>query len=435
MQHIEDNSQDTSSPVSDPEVASRTSAHAPDTINLLDLLEVIAKRWRMIAKVMVVTCVLSAGLSLLKKNIYSGTAMVIPPQKDSLLGMMGAMFGGTAGGGMGGGISGMADLLGKGTTADLYVGMLNSRAISDRIIDRFKLMKLYDIEHRLDTYKALDKNVDISAGKKDGIISITVEDEDPKRAANMANAYVEELTRLLVRLNITGAGENRGFLDERLTKAKADLTKAEEALKSFQAKNKALDVPAQAQATITGVAELKAQLAAQEVQLSALRSRFTDNAQEVKDMKTSIGNLRGQIAQLEGKGGASSSIPAVGSIPGLGQEYVRLMREFKVQEAVFELLTKQKEMTELSEARDVAGIQVLQQATVPDKKVKPKRSIIVLLSTFASGFGALLYAFILEIGQHMPPADRERWDRIRGILPNLSIIISPLRRRAQEPVE
>ncbi len=419
MQHTEDTSKGTRPSVSAPEVVPLTSAPdsvpAPDVINLLDYLEVIAKRWKMIAKVMAITFVLTAGLSLLKKNIYSSTAMVIPPQKDSLMGMMGAMFGGS-GGGLGGGVSGMADLLGKGTTADLYVGMLNSRVVKDRIIDRFKLMQLYKQDYRLETYKALDKNVDISAGKKDGIISITVEDEDPKRAASMANAFVEELCRLQVRLNITGAGQNRGFLDERLAKAKADLTKAEEALKNFQAKNKALDVPAQAQATITGVAELKTQLAAQEVQLSALRSRFTDNAQEVKDLKTSIGNLRGQIARLEGSGGGSSSIPAVGSIPGLGQEYVRLMREFKIQETIFELLTKQNEMAKLSETRDVAGIQVLQQATPPDKKVKPKRSMIVLLSTFAAGFMAVLWAFLNEYGANMCAEDRQRLRTIREML-------------------
>lgn len=417
MQHIEDNSQDTSSPVSDPEVAPRvlTPDPAPDSdvISLLDYLEVIAKRWRMIVKMTVTAFVLSVVIALLLPNIYSSTAMILPPQQDSsMLGMMSAMTGGMA--------SLAGDLLGKGTTADLYVGMLNSNTVKDAIINRFKLIEVYEQDYRLDTYKKLDKNVDISAGKKDGIISVTVEDKDPKRAANMANAFVEELGKLTVRLNITGASQNRGYLENRLVKAKVDLSRAEDALKSFQLKNRALDVPDQAQATIAEIAGLKAQLATQEVQFSAIRSRFTDSAQEVKDLKTSTSNLRSQIAKLEGKGTGSSAIPSVGAVPSLGQEYVRLMREFKIQEAIFELLSKQYEMTKMDEARNVDGIQIIQKATVPDKKAKPKRSLIVLTATFFAGFGSVLFAFMHEAGTQMPEEDRLR---LKQVLSNLVSVL------------
>lgn len=389
----------------------------PDAINLLDYLEVIAKRWSMIVKVTAIAFVLSIAVAVMLPKIYSSTALILPPQQDSgLIGMMSAMTGGMAG------LAG--DLLGKGTTADLYVGILNSRAVADSIIDRFKLMDVYEQDYRIDTYKVLDKKVDIAAGKKDGIISVTVEDKDPKRAADMANAFVEELGKLSIKLNITGAGQNRGYLEERLSKAKVDLTRAEEAVKIFAQKNKALDVPEQAKAAILGVAQLKAQLAVQEVQLAAMRSRFTDTTQDVIDMKATIANLRSQIAQVEGKG-RISSIPSVGSLPGLGQEYVRLMREFKVQEAIFELLTKQYEMAKLSESKDISTMQIIQKATVPDKKNKPKRLIIVLGSTIAAGFGAMLYALILKAFQEMSLEDREKWNRIRNILPD----IPRLRRR------
>lgn len=141
---------------------------------------------------------------------------------------------------------------------------------------------------------------------------------------------MEELSKLTVKLNIIGAGQNRGYLEDRLAKGKVDLARAEESLKTFQSRNKAIDVPSQAQAAILGVAQLKAQLAVQEVQLAAMRSRFTDTTQDVIDMKATIANIRAQIAQVEGKD-RGSSIPSMGSIPELGQEYVRLMREFKVQ--------------------------------------------------------------------------------------------------------
>ncbi|WP_281184348.1 GNVR domain-containing protein [Trichlorobacter lovleyi] len=395
--------------------------HVEDEINLLEYLEVLARNWQMIAKVTAVAAVLAIVISLCLPNIYSATTRILPPQQDSS-GLMGMLMG--AAGGMGGMA---ADLLGKGTPADLYVGILSSEAVSDRIIDRFKLMDLYDQKYRVETYKALDKNVDIAAGKKDGIIVITVSDKDPKLAATMANAYVDELSRLLVKLNITGAGQNRSYLETRLAKARADLAAAEDALKAFQAKNKIVSVSDQAQASIGSIAQMKGQLAVQEVQLATLQRQFTENSQEVKTAKASIANLRGQIARLEGQGNGGA-IPGVGTMPELGQQYLRLMREFKIQEAIVELLTKQYEMAKLSEAKDVVSVQVIQAARVPDKKSKPKRAIIVLASTFAAGFMAVLYAFIREAATRMPPEDRARWQKIRSLLPDLSGLSSRLRR-------
>ncbi|WP_277058925.1 GumC family protein [Trichlorobacter lovleyi] len=395
---------------------------AEDEINLLEYLEVLARNWRMIAKTTAVAALLAVVVSLCLPNIYSATTRILPPQQDSS-GLMGMLMG--AAGGMGGMA---ADLLGKGTPADMYVGILSSEAVSDTIIDRFRLMEVYGQKYRVTTYKALDKNVDITAGKKDGIIAITVDDEDPKRAAAIANAYVEELGKLLVKLNITGAGQSRSFYEERLAKARGDLAKAEDALKAFQSKNKIISVSDQAQASISGIAQLKAQQAVQEVQLGTLQRQFTDNSQEVKSAKASIANLRSQIARLEGQGNGGS-IPGVGSVPELGQQYLRLMREFKIQETIVELLTKQYEMAKLSEAKDVVAVQVIQAARVPDKKNKPKRSLIVLAATFAAGFGAVLYAFIREAGERMPEEDRQRWKRIRGLLPDLNGLLSRRLRR------
>jgi uncharacterized protein involved in exopolysaccharide biosynthesis len=409
----------------DPESKPRSSNLAPppnpDVINLLDYLEVIAKNWRMIVRTAIIAAVLSVAYSLCLKNIYTATARIMPPQQDTGS-VVGALMGAA------GGLGGMAgDLLGKGTPSDLYVGILSTEAISDKIIDRFKLMEVYKQDYRVATYKILDKNVDIASGKKDGIISISVEDKDPKLAAAMANAYVEELGDLLSKQDISTAGQNRKYYEIRLAKAKADLAKAEDALKIFQLKNKAIDVTNQAKASIEGVAMLRAQLAVQEAQLSALLSQYTNSTQDVQSIKASIRNLKGQIAQLEGtqKG---SSIPSVGSVPDLGQEYIRLTREFKTQEAIVDLLTKQNEMAKLSETKNDNSIQIIQTAREPDKKTKPKRSLIVLATTFAAGFGAVLYAFIREAGERMPQEDRERWNRIRGLLPDISGVIARIRR-------
>lgn len=379
-------------------------ANKSEVISVLDYLEIIAKRWRMVVKITVAAFVVSIAVTFLLPKTYSSTAMILPPQQDSsMMGMMSMMTGGMA--------SLAGDLLGKGTTSDLYVGILNTNAIQDAIIDRFKLMQVYRQKYRSDTYKVLDEKTDIAAGKKDGIISITVEDEDPKRAADIANGFVDELGKLMVKLNITGAGQNRSYLEERLSKAKADLSRAEDALKVFQSRNQAPDVPEQARAAIVGVAQLKAQLAVQDVQLAGMRSHFTDSTQEIVDQKAAIAKLKMQIAQMEGNG-KGGSIPTMGSVPELGQEYVRLVREFKVQETIVELLTKQYEMAKLTESKDVDGMQIIQKAKVSDKKAKPKRALIVAMATFSAGVMALLYAFICEIGARIPREDRERWKAI-----------------------
>lgn len=321
-----------------------------------------------------------------------------------------------------------ADLLGKGTPADMYVGMLSSETISDKIIDRFKLMKLYDLQYRVDTYKLLHQKVDFSVGKKDGIISISVEDKNPKLAAKIANAYVEELGVLLVRLNSADAGQNRAYLEERLSKAKVDLENAGDALKQFQSKNKALDISDQAQGTIKGIADLEGLLTSEEVKLSGLKRIFTDSSQEVKNQQSVISNIKTQIAKFEGSR-SNSSIPGVASVPELEQKYLRLMREFKIQETIFELLTKQNEMTKLSEAKNISSIQVIQTAHEPDKKTKPQRSLIVIVTTFAAGLGAIFYAFIRESYNRLSPENRERWDRILNIVPRPSGFVSSLRSR------
>jgi len=396
--------------MNDTSIDSSGQALSDDEINLLDLLEVLAKRWKMIVMVTFSAAIVSVVYSLLLPNVYTATARILPPQQDNTItGLMMGMA--AAGGGSGGG--GLAQLFSKGTPGDQYVAMMQSDAIGNRIIDRFNLMAVMEWKYRVDALNSLKQKVRLEAGKKDGLITISVDDRDPKRAADIANAYIEELSSLLGRINVTGAGTNRKFFEERLAQAKVDLARAEDALKRFQSQNKALDVTEQAKGTIRGVAELMGQLAAEEVKLSALRQTLTESSTEVKNQKAVIAAIKGKIAQLEGNS-KGSSLPAVGSIPELGQEYLRLMREFKIQETLVELLTKQYEILKLSETRDQTPLQVIHTAMVPDRKSKPKRSLIVILSTITAGFVSIFAAFILEVGEKMTPESREQWNRIRG---------------------
>jgi len=370
-----------------------------DSINVLESLGVITKYKKMILMVTCAAALAALLFSLSLTKYYSATAKILPNQQNQSL--LSAVSGQ-----MGGGMSLAGGLLGGAGTSDLFAEMLKSDDIADAVVARFKLMEVYGKELRQDAYRELSKKVSIQTGKE-GIISITVDDREPRRAAEMANALVEEVDRLSAKVNMAQAGQSREFLENRLTKAKADLADAEEKLKGFQARNKALNVPEQARTAIEGVAHLMAQLAAQEVQLATLRSHFTDWNPEVKNAKASIANLKVQIARLEGQGGGA--VPSLGSVPPLGQEYVRLMREFKTQESIVGLLVNQYEMAKLSEANNVSTLQVIQAARVPERKSKPKRAQLVVVVACAGFLLSVIAAFVRERFAAMPAEEREKW--------------------------
>jgi len=380
-----------------------------DGPDFLDYLEIIFKRKKMILTVTILTFSILLTISLLSSPVYQSTARILPPQQNQ--GLMGLMMGG-------GGLSSLAgSMLGTGTSADQYASILMSERIRDSIIDRFKLMDEYEVKYRIKMYKRMDKLVKIKAGKKDGIITITTESKDAKKAADIANAYIDELNKLVAEMSMTDAGQNRGFLEGRLARAKADLVRAEEALNAFQSKNKAISVTDQAKASIEGVAMLKAQLAVQEAQLSAMRSQFTDSTQEVQAIKATVRNLKSQIDSLEGVGKGAGAIPAIGSVPDLGQKQVRLMREFKIQETLVELLTKQNELAKLTEAKNINSVQIIQKATIADHHFKlgfRKRHVILL--TFMVFAGAVAWVLFLDYRGKMPLEDVKRWDRIMALI-------------------
>jgi len=383
-----------------------------DEINLLDLLLVLAKRWKMIIGVPFVVAVITAVITLFMPNIYTAKTMIIPSDDNS--GGMGAALMSQLGG-----LAGMAGSLGGKTTGDLYVTMLKSETIKDPIIDNFKLLEKYEAKLRADVYKTLDSSSSITLGKKDGVITVSFSDKDPKFAASIANAYIDQLGKLAAQLSMAGAGSNRKFYEKQIAETRADLSRAEEALKEFQSKNKTISVPDQAKATIEGVAQLRGQLAIKEVELGTLKHKFTDNSQEVKSAKAAVAQLRGQIASLEGNGSGSSSIPNLGTVPQLGQEYMGLMREFKIQEAVLEMLTKQYELAQVTESKDTAPFQLLEKAKAPERKSKPKRAQIVIMAAFATGFLMVLLAFLQQFSEQMAPEDRQRWEQIKALLPDM----------------
>lgn len=361
-----------------------------DEISLLDLLIVLAKNKFMIIGVTFGVAALAAIISLALPNIYTGTAKLLPPQQSqSTAAMLLGQLGGLAG------ISGNS--LGIKNPNDLYVGMLKSRTVADSIISRFDLQKLYDEETMVQTRKQLERNTSISAGK-DGLITIEFDDEDPKRAATVANAYVAGLQKLTQNLAVTEAAQRRLFFEQQLKQAKEDLTTAEVAMKVTQEKTGLIQLDDQGRAIIEAVATLRAQIAAKEVELRAMRSFATEQNSEYIRNQQQLAGLRSELTKLERShiGGGGDILVPTGKVPEAGLEYVRRFRDIRYHETIFELLAKQFEVAKIDEAKEAAVVQVVDEAVPPDRKSRPRRSVIVVVFTLLAGIAAVLFAFVRE---------------------------------------
>lgn len=299
---------------------------ADDEINLLDLLIVLGKHKKMIIGTTFIVALLAIGGSLLMPNIYTATARILPPQQSqssasALLNQLG-------------GLAGMAGgSLGIKNPNDLYVAMLKSRSIMEKIAKRFDLQKVYEQETMTDTLTELGGSVTINSGK-DGVIGVEVSDKDPQLASNIANAFIEELNKLMQNYSLTDASQKRTFFEQQLRQSKDKLTDAEQVLD--------------------------------------------------KTPITSLG-------------------------------YLDAIRNLKYQEAVWEILAKQFEMSKMDEAKDFPLIQVLDKAVPPEKKSKPKRGLIVIMATLVAFFIAVIWAFVRDVltRSAKDPEQAERMEELR----------------------
>ena len=379
-----------------------------DEINLMDLLLVIAKHNRFILKLTGAAALLSVIYALLQPNIYTGKTVVMPPQQASssasaLLGQLGGLAG------MAGGAIGVKN------PSDLYVGMLKSRTVADALIERFKLVDLFKAKTMEPVRGALAGNTVITAGK-DGFITIEYSDKDPKLAAALANAYVNELDRLTQTLAVTEAAKRRLFYEKQLKGVREGLDLAESAMKEMQEKTGVIQLEGQSKAILGAEAELRAQIAAKEVELSAMRSFATEQNPDFRRVEQILSSLHSQLTKLEHDNHANNvEMTSKGKIPELAVEYGHKMRDLKYYEKLFEFMTQQVLVAKIDEAKDAAIIQVVDKALVPEVKSKPKRSMIVLLATILAFFVGIIWAFIKEAGERagQNPEQTERMNLLR----------------------
>ena len=383
-----------------------------DEINLMDLVLVLAKHNRFIIKLTASVAVLAVIYALLQPNIYTAKTVILPPQQGaSTASMLLGSLGGLAG--LAGGAAGIK------SPNDLHIGMLKSRTVADKMIARFKLQQKYEAKTLEATRKALAGATVIASGK-DGFITIEYSDEDPKFAASVANAYVEELDKLNNTLAVTEASRKRLFFETQLKMTRDNLAAAEVGFKQTQERTGLIQPEAQGQAIIMAASNLRAQVTAAEVKLQSMGSFATPQNPDYQKLQQNLTSLRAQLVKAERNGvqGRGDIMVPTGKLPETGLEYIRKMRDLKYQETLFELLSKQFEIAKIDEAKEAALIQVVDKALVPEQKSKPKRSLIVILATLMAFFLSVLLAFVREASERasLDPASAERMNLLRRYL-------------------
>jgi tyrosine-protein kinase Etk/Wzc len=382
-----------------------------DEINLLDYLIVLVKRKKFICYITLGLMLLTAIFSLIITPVYRAETKIMPPQQSNqgsmsqLLGQLGSAAG----------LIGLPSGSLK-NPGDLYIAMLKTNSVLDRMIDRFDLMKLHKAKSRMGPRAALAGAVEAKEDKKSGIITIAVMDTNPKRAAEYANAFVEELKALNKWLAVSEASQRRLFYEEQLKDVKKALTAAEEGMKVFQEKTGVLSAEPQAQAVIMSIANIKAGIAAKEVELRVLRTYGTSNNPQVKQAEEALKGLRVELNNLQKRNKIEHDpLMPTEEATQAGLDYLRKMRDVKFYEKLYEFLIKQHEAAKIDEAKDASIIQVIDKAEQPEMKFKPKRTQMVLIAGVIGFFLSVFAIFFMEyIGKSSSNAEnKERIGEIK----------------------
>lgn len=345
--------------------------------DLFDFLLVLTEGRKTIAICVLTFVALGGVFCILAKPTFTATALILPPQQgQSLASMMGQL-------------SALASLTGMSSgggnplksPADMYVGILESRTISDHLISRFHLQELYKTRKMEDTRVKLKSNTRFLVGK-DGLIHISVDDHDPNRASEMANGYLDELYSMNSHLAISEAAQRRVFFDQELAGERSELAVAEEDLKKTAEKTGVIHLGGQAESIIRSLATLRAQIASREVTINSMSMFATEQNPVAVRAREEINSLREQLSKLEKDPrnpelSSTVGIPA-GRLPEISLEYARKLREVKYHETLFELLAKQYEAARIDEAKAAPVIQVVDRAVAPDQKSGPHRALVIL---------------------------------------------------------
>jgi capsule polysaccharide export protein KpsE/RkpR len=373
-------------------------------VSLIDLLTWLGEGKRLIGIATIAAALLSLGIAFLQTPIFTARTTLLPPGSQQQSGSAAALAALGSLGGLAGGLGGK-------TPDELYVALLKSDSVVHALDEHFDLKKRYQVKNFEALRKALPEHVRVSSDKKTGVISVEVDDEDPKFAAEFANAHASELTKVLGRLAVSEAQGRRVFFEQQLKDTKEHLIKAEQDLRAVQEKSGVIVLDKQAEALIGGAAQLRAMIAEREVQLKVLRTGATEQNPDVMRMASELHALRGELARMEsnqgGNAGSAADMP-VGKIPEAAIDYVRARRELKLQETLLESMIRQYEVAKLDEAKEGPVLQQVDKALPPDYKSKPSRALIVLAGTLLALLGSSIWVIWRRYAAMARDGDPER---------------------------
>lgn len=388
---------------------------APDQDKLLDALQQLWAQRALLLRGLVCGLLIFTAIAFLIPARYDAITRLMPPDNQSTTGL--AMLSALAGGSSAS--SGLAtaigsDLLGMKSSGALFIGIMHSRTAEDYLVNRFDLRRHYSKRRWEDARRKLEDRTDIAEDRKSGIITVTITDHDPQLAAAMARAYVEELDQMVAHLTTSSAHRERVFLEDRLSTVKKELDADQKNLSEFASKNTMLDPKDQGRAMVDAAASLQGQMIAAQAQLQGLRQIYTNDNVRVRSVEARIAELQRQLNKMGGapddssNDAANSLYPSIRKLPVLGATYVDLYRQAKVQEAVFETLTKQYELAKVQEAKEIPTVRVLDAAVVPERRSFPPRLAIVFGGVFLSLLATAAWILFLRFWHQLDPADPRR---------------------------
>jgi len=350
------------------------------TYELADLWDRIWARRRGIGALVGIATLVTVVVALLLPPWYRAQAVLLPPSEEQ------------SGFGIASLVRGLAmpgvRIPTEATPADVFVAILQSRTVSEQVVKRFDLQRHYHRKLLGDAVGELHRHAGFKLSAA-GTLEISVEDHDRRRAADMANAYVDLLDRFNREVRMTKGRRTRIFLEQRLTETRVELTRSERVLTDYQAKRKAVAVSAEMSSAIESAAQLSAQRMALQVRLGVLRSYSRGPSEEQQQVLEQLAQLDRQLQKL----------------PSTGIDIARLLRDVKTQEQLYLLLTAQFEEAQLAEARDVVTVEVLDKAVPPERKVRPRRGFMIggafLLSLAVGGVWAAFQEKPRQLTTHL----------------------------------
>lgn len=371
-------------------------------------------RRRTLMRVAICSLLLSTAVAFLIPKQYESTTRIMPPEQQ---GMGTAMLAALAGKAVPGALGSLASsMFGMKDTGALFVQLLQSGTIQGHLVDRFDLQKTYRKRYRQDTLKKLAHRTEITQDRKSGVITIVVTDTNRQRARDMAQAYVEGLDDLLIKVNTSAARREREFIEQRLVTVQNDLEKAQVALSDYASKNTTLDIKEQTKAMVEAGAKLQAQLIVARSEVDSLGQIYGEGNVRMRAANARVGELERELKKLSGSGSGfhadapdeNSLYPPLRELPILAVRWADLYRQVKIKETVYDLLTEQCELARIEEVKSIPTVRVIDPPSWPEKKSFPPRLIIMLMLTALAVFCTGMLLIAAERWQCLSPRDARK---------------------------